>query len=205
MQLMDYIDAKEMLYKYGIKSIDSKYVNSADQAVEFAGSSPIVMKVLSGKALHKSKAGLVMLDLRGKDEIRKAYDALQKKAKELSPYKIIAQRMAGKGIEIIIGGRTDEQFGKVILLGLGGIYVEVFKDFALRICPIKEIDAREMIRQLKSNEVITYSGKNVKMLSDLLLRVSKLLTSSDRINELDLNPVILREDGYDVVDIRILK
>ncbi|MDE1852072.1 MAG: acetate--CoA ligase family protein, partial [Candidatus Micrarchaeota archaeon] len=148
---MDYIDAKGMLDKYGIRSIESRYVNSAEQAVKFAGSDPIVMKVLSNKALHKSKSGLVLLDLRGKDEVKKAYAALLKKAKGLSPYKIIVQKMAGRGIEVIIGGRTDEQFGKVILLGLGGIYVEVFKDFALRICPIKEIDAKDMIKQLKSN------------------------------------------------------
>ncbi|MDE1824275.1 MAG: acetate--CoA ligase family protein [Candidatus Micrarchaeota archaeon] len=202
---MDYIDAKGMLDKYGIRSIESRYVNSAEQAVKFAGSDPIVMKVLSNKALHKSKSGLVLLDLRGKDEVKKAYAALLKKAKGLSPYKIIVQKMAGKGIEVIIGGRTDEQFGKVILLGLGGIYVEVFKDFALRICPIKEIDAKDMIKQLKSNSVITYNGKNEKMLTDLLLKVSKLLSSNATINELDLNPVILRENGYDVVDIRILK
>ncbi|MDE1851512.1 MAG: acetate--CoA ligase family protein [Candidatus Micrarchaeota archaeon] len=202
---MDYVEASSMLDKYGIRSIESRYVSSAEQAVKFAGSSPIVMKVLSGKALHKSRSGLVKLDLRGKEEIGRAFAELEKKAKSLSPYKIIAQKMAGKGIEVIIGGKTDEQFGKTILLGLGGIYVEVFKDFSLRICPIRQIDAKEMISQLKSGDVITYNGKNAKMLEELLMKVSKLLSANDRIAELDLNPVILREDGYDVVDIRILK
>ena len=205
MQLLDYMDAKNMLARYGIKSIDSKYVKSADEAASFAGSSPIVLKVISDKALHKSKAGLVKLNLQDKAEIKKAYNDLAKKASRLKPYKIIAQKMAKSGIEIIIGGKTDPQFGKFILIGLGGIYVEAFKDFSLKLCPITKYDAADMIDQLKSKNVITYNGKDTKKIEELLLKTSKLLIEHKEINELDLNPVIITEHGYEAVDIRVLK
>ncbi len=205
MALLEYFQAKKLLDKYGIRSIDSKYVNSALDASKFAGSSRIAMKLISAKALHKSKAGLVKLGLHGEREVMDAYSELENKGKHLRPFKIIAQKMAPSGIEIIIGGRTDPQFGKMILLGLGGIYVEVFKDFALRSCPITRADAQDMVDQLRSRDVVTYKGKNTKMLTELLLRTSKMLHENSSISELDLNPIVVREDGYDTVDIRILE
>jgi succinyl-CoA synthetase beta subunit len=205
MALLDYMEAKTLLGRYGINSIESKYMGSAADAVKFSKGEPIVMKVLSDKALHKSKAGLVKLNLSDKKEITTAYNELSRKAKALSPYKIIAQKMVKGGIEIIIGGKTDQQFGKFVLIGLGGIYVEAFKDFALRLCPISRYDAEEMISQLRSKNVITYNGKTTKMLADLLLKTSKLLVGHQEINELDLNPVIISESGYQTVDIRVLE
>lgn len=205
MALLEYFEARKLLDRYGIKSIDSKYVTSATDAAKFAKSSKIVLKLISDKALHKSKAGLVKLNLSNEKEIKDAYEELAKKGKSLTPYKIIAQKMSSGGIEIIIGGRTDPQFGKLILLGLGGIYVEVFKDFALRICPITKIDAEDMISQLKSKDVVTHKGKSTKLLIEILLNVSKMLAENKEIAELDLNPIMLREDSYDSVDIRILK
>ncbi|MGI0141086.1 MAG: acetate--CoA ligase family protein [Candidatus Micrarchaeales archaeon] len=204
MELMEYNAAAKLIGTYGIKSVESRYVKDANAAVLFSKGKKIALKAISDKALHKSKAGLIRLDLSGKEEIQDAFNQLSAKAKKFSPYKIIAQKMAGQGIEIIVGGREDAQFGKLILLGLGGIYVETFKDFALRVCPINLFDAKQMIAQLKSRNVITYGGKGEKNLEKLLLKVSKLLVEN-KMSELDLNPVIIREDGYDVVDIRILK
>lgn len=204
--LWDYFKAKEILDKYGIRSIDSKYIESAEDAVKFSQKKPIVLKLISGKELHKSKAGLVKLELSDEKAIRTAYEELVSKGKSLKPYKIIAQKMAEEGgIESIIGGRDDPQFGKLILIGLGGVYVEAFKDFALRVCPINEYDAEEMLEQLVSRNVITYKGESRKMLVKLLMNVSKLLVENPQIKELDLNPVILREKSYDVVDIRVLE
>jgi succinyl-CoA synthetase beta subunit len=203
MELLDYFDGKRLLDKHGIKSVESRYVSSAQDAVAFAAASPIVLKLISGKALHKSKAGLVKLDLKGPD-ISKAYSELVSKGRLLKPYRIIAQKMAKNGVEIIIGGRTDEQFGKLILIGLGGIYVNIFKDFALRVCPIKQEDAQEMIDQLKSRDIVTFGGKNRKILVKLLMDVNSLLVENRSISELDLNPVVARADGYVAVDIRML-
>ncbi len=203
MPLIDYFKGKQMLDRYGIKSVESRYVSSSEEAVRFAGNEPITLKLISDKALHKSKSGLVKLNLKG-SEIKNAFGELSAKSAKLRPYKIIAQKMARPGIEIIIGGRTDPQFGKLVLLGLGGIYVEVFKDFALRVCPITRYDADNMISQLKSKNVITFNGKDTEMIADLLVSISELLNENHNISELDLNPIIVREGSYEAVDIRIL-
>ena len=203
MALLDYFEGKKLLDKYGIKSIESKYVSSSKEAVSFAGNDQIVLKLISEKELHKSKAGLVKLDLKG-DDITAAFKELGLKGKDLKPYRVIAQKMSKGGVEIIVGGRTDPQFGKLILVGLGGIYVEVFRDFALRVCPITRNDAQDMIDQLKSKKVVTFQGKDTEMLVSLLLSVSKLLTENDNITELDLNPLIVKEGSYVAVDIRMI-
>ncbi|MDE1869756.1 MAG: acetate--CoA ligase family protein [Candidatus Micrarchaeota archaeon] len=204
MELMEYGAAAKLVNSYKIKSIESKYVKDAKDAISFSKGKKIVLKVLSSKALHKSKMGLVKVGLSEPGEIEDAFSELVKKGKKFAPYKIIAQKMAQGGIEIIVGGRNDTQFGKMILLGLGGIYVETFKDFALRACPITRFDAQSMIAQLKSRNIVTYNGKMERQLEDLLLKTSALLVRT-KLEELDLNPVIIREDGYDVVDIRVLR
>ncbi len=203
MVLLDYFEGKKLLDKYGIKSIESSYVSSSKEALSFAGKEHIVLKLISDKALHKSKAGLVKLDLNGED-ITVAFKDLELKGKDLKPYKIIAQKMSKGGVEVIVGGRTDPQFGKLILLGLGGIYVEVFRDFALRVCPINRNDAQDMIDQLRSKNVVTFQGKDNEMIIGLLLSVSKLLTDNEKVTELDLNPLIIKEGSYVAVDIRMI-
>ena len=203
-ELLDYFEGDKILKHYGISSIDSQYVSSAEEASAFSKGGPIALKLISNKAIHKSKAGLVKLNLSG-NAISAAYSELAQKGKTLSPYKIIAQKMAKPGIEIIIGGKTDPQFGKLILIGLGGIYVEIFKDFALRVCPITKNDALDMIEQLKSKKVVTFNGKDTNLLINVLLKVSKLLTSNQKIIELDLNPLIIRPGSYEAVDIRIFE
>ncbi len=205
MTLLDYMKARDLLSKYGIHSIESGYVESAKEAVRFSKGKPIVMKVLSDKQLHKSKAGLVRLNLSNPDEITAAYNELHRKAEKLKPYDIIVQRMSEQGNEIIIGGRTDPQFGKVVLIGLGGIYVEIFRDFALRVAPISKYDTEDMLAQLKSQRIITHDGKHTKLIQELLTKVAKLMLENDSISELDLNPVIITDKGYQIVDIRILE
>jgi succinyl-CoA synthetase beta subunit len=205
MPLLDYLQAKKLLDRYGIRSIDSTYVGAADGAVAFSGGKGIVLKLISDKAIHKSKEGLVKLDLRGEGEITAAFNYLVKKGEKLKPYRILAQRMSGGGIEIIMGGNIDKQFGRMLLVGLGGVYVETFKDVELRLCPISRDDAKEMLADLRSGGVITYKGMATEMLAALMTKVSRLLVENPDVTELDLNPVIVREDSYDVVDIRIIK
>ena len=203
--LVDYDRARRLLDKYKIRSVRSAYISSAQEAVSFArGDDPIVLKLLSQKALHKSRNGLVALGLRTDKEITGAYNRLKAKGAKLKPYKILAQRMVGGGTEIIIGGNVDQQFGKMVLLGLGGVYVETFKDFALRLCPITRYDALSMINQLRSRHVIAPDKKSQEMIVGLLLRVSRLF-SNGKFSELDLNPIILHDGTYDAVDLRILE
>ncbi|MGI0100635.1 MAG: acetate--CoA ligase family protein [Candidatus Micrarchaeaceae archaeon] len=204
MELMEYSKAHSLLLKYGIKNVESRYVDSANEAVSFSKGSPIVLKVISSKALHKSKNKLVALNLSSKNDIVQEFKSLESTAKKFKPYKILAQKMVGNGLEIIMGGKTDQQFGKMVLIGLGGIYVETFRDFALRICPIERHDAEAMLQQLKSRQVIAPDKASSDMLVDLLLKVSKMFTEN-KITELDLNPIILHDGTYDAVDLRIIR
>ena len=202
--LLEYMKAKKLLEKYGIASIESAYINNIDELKKFVDKNQnIVLKAISEKALHKSKSGLVMLNVNKENAISR-YNELLNRAKAYTPFKILAQKMASPGIEVIIGGREDAQFGKLILIGLGGVFVEAFKDFSLRICPISRYDAEKMLFELRSKDIITYNGKASKTLIDLLLKVSKMLEEND-IKELDLNPIIIRENGYDAVDLRIIE
>jgi len=204
MALMEYFGAERLLKRSGIRSVESRYVKDAPAAIKFAAGGSIVLKAISGKALHKSKSGLVAAGLGSDGEITAAFKGLERKAKKYRPYKILAQRMVKGGIEIIIGGNEDAQFGKMVLLGLGGIYVEAFRDFALRVCPITMNDAISMVRQLKSRKVIAPNPRGEKMIAELLLKVSRMYGKSNA-KELDLNPVILHDGTYDVVDIRMIK
>ena len=203
-ELVEYDKANALLKKYGINSVDSSYVKSAQDAIKFAKGKPIVLKALSQKALHKTKAGLIELNLSNEKGITEAYGRLEKRAQKFKPFRILAQHMVSHGLEIIIGGNVDQQFGKMILVGLGGIYVETFKDFALRACPISQYDANSMINQLKSRSVIAPDAASKRLLTGLLLKVSKMLEKND-IKELDLNPIMLHDGTYDAVDLRILK
>ena len=202
-KLMDYDSAQKLVAKYGIKPIRSQYVKSAEEAVKFSQGKPIVLKGITGKAIHKSKSGLIALNLYNEAMVRAAFADISKKCAKLKPYKVLAQHMVQNGREIIIGGNTDKQFGKMILIGLGGIYVEAFKDFALRTCPITKDDARSMIQQLKSRAVVAPDKKSENLLEDLLLKTSKMFASS-KVSEIDLNPIIIHDEGYDAVDIRIM-
>lgn len=203
MELMDYEKAQALLKKYHIKNVDSRYIKTAKEAVLFSKGKPIVLKAISSKALHKSKNKLVALNLSDPKEIEANFNQLSSRASKFKPYKILAQRQIGSGIEIIIGCKTDQQFGKMILIGLGGIYVETFKDFALRLCPITKHDAASMLDQLKSKPILAPDVQSAKRLEELLLNVSRMF-ENNKISEMDLNPVILHDNTYDAVDLRII-
>lgn len=204
MALVEYFAAERLLKKQGIRSAESRYVRSPEDAVRFSGGGRIVLKAISGKALHKSRSGLVVAGLEGEDGIARAYRSLEKRAAQYRPYRILAQKMVGGNIEIIIGGNEDAQFGKMILLGLGGIYVEAFRDFALRVCPINMDEALLMVRQLRSRAVVAPDAARERMVAELVLKAARMYQNS-KIKELDLNPVILHDGTYDAVDIRMIR
>ena len=207
MVLIDYDDGKKILDKYKIKSVPSRYVRNVEDAIAFADSlkgKEMAMKVISKnpEALHKAKKGLVVLNLKEKDDIIKAWKNLESKAKQFMPYKIQAQEMV-RGIEIIAGGRIDPQFGKIVVIGLGGIYVEVLKDFQIGICPVEAKNASMMIDMLKSKQILLNSIKKEDLVR-LIINVSRMMVEND-ISELDLNPMIIHDGKIEAVDIRIIK
>jgi acetyltransferase len=200
--ILEYVEGFNLLKKYGIKVAETKVVNSLEEAYEFAKNRKIVLKLYSEKVTHKAKLGLVKIDL-SKEEIKEVFKEFKKIGKNFEPYEIIAQEMLKPGKEAIIGANEDEQFGKFIIFGLGGSYVEVFKDISSRLCPISKKEAREMIEEVKAKDILFKNEKMKEKIAALIAKVSKIV-EKENIKELDINPVIIYENSYKVADVRIM-
>ena len=169
---------------------------------------PIALKIISDQALHKTEIKGVRV-VNSDEEAKKEFDNLIKLGKKLKLKLdgILFQKYR-IGREIIIGGKKDPVFGQTILFGSGGIYTEFIKDVSVRICPITEKDANEMIDDTRASKMLgKFRGEDPvdrKALINVLLKVSKILMDNKNINELDINPLILNKDGAFVVDARML-
>ncbi|MCX6776552.1 MAG: acetate--CoA ligase family protein [Candidatus Micrarchaeota archaeon] len=204
---MRYQEAVALLKRYDINFVEGSVVRTVDEALKVA-KYPVVLKVVSDEILHKSDQGCVKLNVKDADSLRKAYLEIMSNAGNAKVDGVLVQSMAKPGLEMIVGGRRDEQFGPVILFGLGGIFVEVFKDFSLRVCPIGRDDALEMITELKAYPLFKgvrgSKPADIEAIADVLQKVSKLLYENEQINEMDINPAIVYGKGYCAVDIRVL-
>lgn len=200
----------ELLSKYGIQSPPCGVARSEKEALSIAAKAgyPVAVKIISGKILHKTDVGGVILGIQNPEGLRKAYAKMVAKFSGTDINGVLVQRMAPKGFELIIGGKRDLQFGQMIMLGTGGIYVEVMKDFTFRICPITKDDAQEMISELRSYPMLSGArGRkpiSTAALVSTLLKVSKLLEKENP-TELDINPLVADENGCTAVDVRIIR
>lgn len=201
----------ELLAKYGIEYPKSGIAASREEAVAIARrvGFPVAMKIVSQKILHKTDVGGVSLDIKTMEEVKATYDDLSKKFSSAGIDGVLVQQMAGKGaFELIVGGKRDSQFGQIIMLGMGGIFVEVFRDFSTRICPITEQDAMEMVNELRARPILegARGTKPVdkRAIVSTLLKVSKLLEKENP-REFDINPLMASESGCVAVDMRIIR
>lgn len=198
------------LGKFNIHPIKSAIAMSERDAVKAASGVgyPVVLKIVSPEIIHKSDKGCVIVDIADERGLRSAYKEIMGRASGFKVDGMLVQHMARKGVELIIGGKRDPQFGQVIMFGLGGLYVEVLRDFSMRVCPIHKSDGAEMIREIKSYPILAGArGRkpvNEGKLIDLLVNVSRFLMKKNP-KEFDLNPVIADSEGYDIVDIRIIR
>jgi len=200
-----------LLKKYKIPFTDWKLAKDENSAAKTANklNYPVAMKVVSKKISHKSDAGGVITNIKNEEEAKNAFNKIMQNAKKLKvkPEGILIQKMAS-GTEIIIGLKQDPQFGPTVLLGLGGIFVEIMKDISLRIAPLTKKDCIEMIDELKGNEILKGArGKkpvNTEAIINILMAVSKIGIKNPNIKEMDLNPVMVNETTASVVDVRIL-
>ena len=207
-------EAKALLGLHGAPVSNDLLAATPDEAVRFAGKiqDEVVLKIVSPDILHKSDAGGVMTNLKTEKQVRDAFSAIIKNARSFSPEAdirgILVSPMARKGVEIIIGTKIDDQFGPVIMYGLGGIMVEVLKDVAFRVLPITRTSARKMMEETKSYPILNGIRGNPpydkKALINLLLLCSDIIESYPEIREMDLNPVIVHENGLSIVDARII-
>ena len=200
-----------LLSKYRISFPATHLSSSMGDAISSAKKIgfPIAMKVVSPSVLHKSDKGGVILGIQSAGEAEKAYHLLMERYRGVKVEGVLVQKMAGKeGVELIVGGKSDAQFGQLLMLGMGGIFVEVMKDVTFRVCPITEEDARSMVRELRSYPILAGArGKkpvNERELVSTLMKVSHLLEKENP-REFDINPLIADSQGCVAVDMRIIK
>ncbi len=174
---------------------------------------PAAVKLLSKDASHKSDIGGVRIGLNNSDDAEAAVMKIREKINSLAnPPAVngfLIQEMAGKGEEFFVGGIRDESFGPAVMVGYGGIYIELFRDRAIRLAPVTKNDAASMLRELKTYPLLKgIRGRgplDEDALIDIICRVSSLMAEIDYINEIDLNPVIVHENGkgVSIVDSRV--
>ncbi len=172
----------------------------------------MALKIVSPHILHKSDAGGVRIKLGSEKDIRSAYREIMKNSKKYDAKAdirgVLVSPMADEGVEVIIGTKVDDQFGPVIMYGLGGIMVELLQDVAFRVLPISPTEARKMVAETKSYPILDGARGtpelDKKALRRLLVLCSDIVSSYPQIEEMDLNPVIVHEKGVSVVDARII-
>lgn len=213
---LDEKKAKELLAHYGIRVPRSVRVNDEKQAAECAEklSPPFVLKVLSSHALHKSDLGGVRLGLANANEVSAAVSTMREQwGGDIELVEgFLVEEMVPAGHEIVIGGFVDAQFGPMIMVGLGGVFVEIFADVAFRVAPIDEADALDMLSELQALPILEGARGGLvaskKAIIDALLCVGGidgiLMQRDNSIAELDINPLIVGADSAVAVDARIV-
>jgi acyl-CoA synthetase (NDP forming) len=213
---LDEAAGKSLLAKFGIrvpKTIVVKSIEDVNDALSVL-TLPVVVKVVSPDILHKSDAGGVMVNVRSADDVREAIRAMSVLPK-IAAARVdgwLIEEMAPPGQELVIGGVRDPDFGPLVMLGLGGIFVEVLGDVSFRICPITRLDAEEMIDELKGAAILKGArGRKAasrEAILDVLLNMGGadglLMRYADDISEADINPLIVTETTAVAVDARFI-
>ena len=208
------LDAHDFLASYHLPLVNSVFIKNSDELVSACQhiGFPLVMKVVSPQIMHKSDVGGVIVNVHNIDEAWKGYDKIFNNVHKTNPEAVIRgiliQEMAKPSIEVIIGGVRDPQFGPVVMFGVGGILTETIKDVSFRVAPIGEQEAREMVQEIRSKQIL-YGGRgmppvDIDSITEILEIVSQIVVENPEINALDLNPVIVYEKGAKLVDVRIL-
>ncbi|MGI9952147.1 acetate--CoA ligase family protein [Moorellaceae bacterium AZ2] len=207
-------EAIQVLKDFGVKVQPCYFAQSKEEAVAWADKLgyPVVLKVVSPQIVHKSDYGGVKLNLASPEEVERAYEEIVSNVKHRAPGAaikgVLVTPFVKGGTEVIVGMVRDLQFGPVVMFGLGGIFVEVFKDVSFRVAPFDHAEALKMIAETKAHAILRGlrggQAKDLEALADLLVRVGELAVANPEIKEMDLNPVAVFEHGLAVLDVRIL-
>lgn len=208
-------EAKRLLDYYNFPVVRTQVAKSAEEAVNLARQIgyPVVLKILSPQITHKTDVGGVMLDLGSDIEVRDAFEQIIQRARKAHPQAeilgVTIQPMIRKeGYEVIIGGNFDPLFGPVILFGLGGVGVELFKDYAIGLPPLNTTLARKMMAETKVFQLLkgyrNQPSVNLKRLEETMLLFSQLLIDFPQITEIDINPLILTQKEAFILDARVI-
>ncbi len=205
-------ETKKLLAKYGIPVTKEQIATSANEALAIAVQigTPVAMKISSPDIAHKSDVGGVVLNVK-KEYAGATYSKIISRIKKSVPDArtdgILVQQMAPAGHEIIVGLKKDAQFGHALMFGLGGIFVEVYKDVTFRVTPIDKSDALDMISEIKGYQILKgIRGRkpaDIDAIARVLVSVSQM-AEKENIIELDINPLIVSESGAVAVDARAM-
>jgi acetyltransferase len=210
------IEAREVIEAYGMRLPQSQLARSPDEAAAIASAIgfPVVMKIASPSILHKSDIGGVRVGVPDASAARDIYELIEYRARKYNPdatiWGVLVQEQVRKGREVLVGVNRDPQFGPLVVFGLGGIYVEVLKDVAFRLAPITREEAREQIHAIRAFPLLKgVRGEppaDLAAAEEIVLRVSQLVTDFPEIVEMDINPLVLHNQGEGaiVLDARII-
>ena len=212
MKILTEHEVKKLLLKYGIPVTKESIANSPDEAFAIASQigTPVAMKISSPDISHKSDVGGVVLNVSA-HEARSTYNNIISQIKKVAPPAriegILVQQMAPQGHELIVGLKKDAQFGHALMFGLGGIFVEVYKDVSFMVVPIEKSEALDMISQIRGYPILKgIRGRkpaNIDAIANVLVSVSEM-AQKENIIELDINPLIAGETGVVAVDARAM-
>ena len=208
-------EGQEVLKAYGLPLPKSALAKTEADAIKIAKQIgyPVVMKIASPQIIHKSDAGGVKVNLTNDSEIKEAFKIIIANAKKYNKNAeingVLIVEMVQGGKELIIGSKLEPGFGPVIMLGMGGIYVEVLKDVTFKLAPVTDKEADDMIASIKTQKILQgvrgEKPSDIAKLSECIQRLSQLVTDFKEIKELDMNPVLVMEKGKGckILDVRI--
>jgi len=209
-------EAKAALAPYGIPCVEERLAADRDGAIAAAEALgyPVVLKALSPDLPHKTDAGVIRLNLKNAEEVGDAHDAILARIAAQSPAPrldgVLVQKMVPQGIEIVVGGRVDRQFGPLVVVGLGGILVEVLNDTGLMPAPIGPHEAEALLRELRGFLLLQgyrgLPGVDFTLLCDIICRASEFIADQcDLVGEFDLNPLVCAGSSITAVDALIVR
>jgi acyl-CoA synthetase (NDP forming) len=207
-------EARELLTHYGVSLPMAMLAKTPDEAASAAAAVgfPVALKIVSPEIVHKSDAGGILLNMGDETAVREGFAKIVTNASRISNPEtvrgVLISPMALKGQECIIGMTRNPQFGVVLMFGLGGIFVEVLKDVSFRVAPLLDLDLEEMIHEIKGYPLLSgvrgQKPKDTVILKDLLQRIAQMAADHPEIQEVDINPIIVHEQGASIVDARII-
>lgn len=210
------MDGLDLLKCYSFPVLETQLATTADEAADLAEAMgfPAVLKIVSPQIIHKTDAGGVMIKLKDREEVMAAFEEVVASAKaydEDAEIKgCLVTTMAPKGREVILGANRYPIFGPLIMFGFGGIFVEVFKDVAFRLAPIKRNEARRMMHKIKAYHLLkgfrSTPASDIETIERLIVCLSDMVTNHPEIQELDINPLFVHGEGHGatVADCRII-
>jgi acetyl coenzyme A synthetase (ADP forming)-like protein len=207
-------ETQELFALFGLPTLKQSVAKNADEAVAMSKDIgfPLIAKISSKDIVHKTDVGGIVANLKSDDDVRKAFDTILANVKAKAPKAavdgVLLQQYLPAGDEFIVGGLRDPSFGPLVMVGLGGIYTELFKDTSFRIGPVSVSQAYDMLDDLTSWKLLLgMRGKkqsDIDALADLVVRVGELLCACPAVKELDINPVLVSPEGTIVADAKVI-